>query len=193
MSWLANLFGSKNTRTTNRRAMTSTHEAFSLPTSSPSQSAHPDAFDGRAIAAGQYTPSTAYSYPPSSPSGPYYDVPSSYVSPFSLGNTSSITVMLTEDAMLSALLAQNRRRFYPCTILSQGLDTHTPRSRAPGTVSASGSRTSTPNWAIPSTTASSHKTSRRSRWRSGSRYLRPCGSRICAWTARSRSRRPDAQ
>ncbi|KAI0724034.1 hypothetical protein C8T65DRAFT_628273 [Cerioporus squamosus] len=81
MSWLANLFGSKNTRTTNRRAMTSTHEAFSLPTSSPSQSAHPDAFDGSAIAASQYTPSTAYSYPPSSPSGPYYDVPSSAVGP----------------------------------------------------------------------------------------------------------------
>ncbi|TFK91244.1 hypothetical protein K466DRAFT_542085 [Polyporus arcularius HHB13444] len=79
MSWLANLFGSKNTRTTNRRAMTSTHEAFSLPTSSPSQSAHPDAFDGGSIAAGQYTPSTAYSYPPSSPSGPYYDVPGSTV------------------------------------------------------------------------------------------------------------------
>ena len=172
MSWLANLFGSKNTRTTNRRAMTSTHEAFSLPTSSPSQSAHPDAFDGRAIAAGQYTPSTAYSYPPSSPSGPYYDVPSSYVSPFSLGNTSSIAVMLTGDAMLSALLAPNRRRFYPCTIPSQGLDTHTPRSRTHGTGSGSGSSANILSSETRSTTASSRKTSRRLRWRSGSRFRR---------------------
>ena len=80
MSWLVNLFSNKNSRTTNRRAMTSTHEAFSLPTSSPSHPTHPDAFNGEAIAAAQYTPTTAYSYPPTSPSGPYYDVPNSYVS-----------------------------------------------------------------------------------------------------------------
>ncbi|OBZ69229.1 hypothetical protein A0H81_10825 [Grifola frondosa] len=53
--------------------MTSTHEAFSLPTSSPSQSSHPDAFSGEALSTAQY-PGSSYSYPPPS-AGPYYDVP----------------------------------------------------------------------------------------------------------------------
>ncbi|KAI0748318.1 hypothetical protein C8Q80DRAFT_1171194 [Daedaleopsis nitida] len=81
MSWLANLFSSKSNRNSNRRAMTSTHEAFSLPTSSPHQSIHPDAFNGEAIASAQSPPNSSYSYPPSSPSGPYYNVPNSAVSP----------------------------------------------------------------------------------------------------------------
>ncbi|KAI0636779.1 hypothetical protein C8Q77DRAFT_1094587 [Trametes polyzona] len=78
MSWLASLFSSnKNSRNSSRKAMTSTHEAFSLPTSSPSQSAHPDAFNPETIATAGYGPSSSYSYPPASPSGPYYDVPPS--------------------------------------------------------------------------------------------------------------------
>ncbi|KAI0664587.1 hypothetical protein C8Q70DRAFT_904464 [Cubamyces menziesii] len=79
MSWLASLFSSsKNTRNSSRKAMTSTHEAFSLPTSSPSQSVHPDAFNPETLTTPGYGPSSSsYSYPPSSPSGPYYDVPPS--------------------------------------------------------------------------------------------------------------------
>ena len=79
MSWFASLFSNnKNARSNSRRAITSTHEAFSLPTTSP-QFTHPDAFNGEALATAQYGPSSSYSYPPSSPSGPYYEVPSSYV------------------------------------------------------------------------------------------------------------------
>ncbi|KAI0673028.1 hypothetical protein C8Q78DRAFT_1022395 [Trametes maxima] len=78
MSWLASLFSSnKNTRSSSRATMTSTHDAFSLPTSSPSQSVHPDAFNPETIATAGYGPSSSYSYPPSSPSGQYYDVPQS--------------------------------------------------------------------------------------------------------------------
>ncbi|KAI0362341.1 hypothetical protein OH77DRAFT_1416588 [Trametes cingulata] len=78
MSWLTALFSSnKNSRNSSRKAMTSTHEAFSLPTSSPSQSVHPDAFNPETIATAGYGPSSSYSYPPSSPSGAYYDVPPS--------------------------------------------------------------------------------------------------------------------
>lgn len=81
MSWLTSLFSSnKNSRNSSRKAMTSTHEAFSLPTSSPSQGAHPDAFNPETIATAGYGSSASYSYPPASPSGPYYDVPPSYVS-----------------------------------------------------------------------------------------------------------------
>ena len=80
MSWFASLFSNKNTRSNSRRTMTSTHEAFSLPTSSPNHFTHPDAFNGEALATAQYGPSASYSYPPSSPSGPYYEVPHSYVS-----------------------------------------------------------------------------------------------------------------
>ncbi|KAI0780735.1 hypothetical protein BD413DRAFT_666812 [Trametes elegans] len=75
MSWLTSLFSSKNPRTSTRTAMTSTHEAFSLPTSSPSQSTHPDAFNPDTLVTAGFTPSSSYSYPPSSPSGQYYDVP----------------------------------------------------------------------------------------------------------------------
>ncbi|OSD08664.1 hypothetical protein PYCCODRAFT_1380424 [Trametes coccinea BRFM310] len=82
MSWLASLFSSsKNSRNSSRKAMTSTHEAFSLPTSSPSQSAHPDAFNPDTLATPGYGSSSSYSYPPSSPSGPYYDVPPSATRP----------------------------------------------------------------------------------------------------------------
>ncbi|KAI1794549.1 hypothetical protein LXA43DRAFT_995531 [Ganoderma leucocontextum] len=83
MSWLASLFTSKNSRTSSRRAMTSTIEAFSLPTSSPSQSPHPDAFNPETLQSAHFPPSV-YSYPPASPSGPYYDVPNSAVTPKSM-------------------------------------------------------------------------------------------------------------
>ncbi|KAH9945943.1 uncharacterized protein BXZ73DRAFT_86174 [Epithele typhae] len=75
MSWFASLFSNKSNRSNSRRTMTSTHEAFSLPTSS-SNRGHPDAFNGEAFASTQYG-IPAYSYPPSSPSGPYYEVPKS--------------------------------------------------------------------------------------------------------------------
>ncbi|TBU35780.1 hypothetical protein BD311DRAFT_708129 [Dichomitus squalens] len=81
MSWFASLFSSKNSRTSSRRAMTSTHEAFSLPTSSPGLTSHPDAFNPETLQTAQFPSSSTYSYPPSSPSGPYYDVPSSAVTP----------------------------------------------------------------------------------------------------------------
>ncbi|PSR94055.1 hypothetical protein PHLCEN_2v4483 [Hermanssonia centrifuga] len=76
MSWFTNLFTpSKNTRNS-RTAISSTHEAFSLPTSSPR---HPnDAFHPGSPSTpdpmSAASPST-YSYPPQSPTGAYDYVP----------------------------------------------------------------------------------------------------------------------
>ncbi|KAI0797619.1 hypothetical protein C8Q75DRAFT_10744 [Abortiporus biennis] len=80
MSWFASLFSSsssKNTRSP-RSAMSSTHEAFSLPTSSPGLS-HPDAFNPETLQTPTRTSSspTSYSYPPQSPVGSYDYVPTS--------------------------------------------------------------------------------------------------------------------
>ena len=75
MSWFTNLFSPGKNNRNSRTAMSSTHEAFSIPTSSPR---HP----GDAYRPG--TPSTpdpvsaaqsTYSYPPSSPTGAYDYVP----------------------------------------------------------------------------------------------------------------------
>ncbi|EMD38350.1 hypothetical protein CERSUDRAFT_113510 [Gelatoporia subvermispora B] len=73
MSWLAGLFSS---RTSSRKAMSSTHEAFSLPTSSPGF-AHPDAFNPDSLNTPNSAASTSYSYPPPSAGGAYDYVPSS--------------------------------------------------------------------------------------------------------------------
>ena len=71
MSWFSSWFSpssssSKNTRNS-RATMSSTHEAFSLPTSSPGL-AHPDAFVPDTLHTSDSTHSpTPYSYPPQSP------------------------------------------------------------------------------------------------------------------------------
>ncbi len=61
--------------------MSSTHEAFSLPTSSPGLSHHhPDAFDPSAITQLHSAAAAAsYSYPPPSPGGIYDSVPTTFV------------------------------------------------------------------------------------------------------------------
>ncbi|OCH95060.1 hypothetical protein OBBRIDRAFT_788798 [Obba rivulosa] len=73
MSWLTSLFSSK---TSSRKAMSSTHEAFSLPTSSPGLS-HPDAFNPDSLNTPNSAASSSYSYPPPSSGGAYDYVPSS--------------------------------------------------------------------------------------------------------------------
>ncbi|KZT68166.1 hypothetical protein DAEQUDRAFT_745822 [Daedalea quercina L-15889] len=74
MSWLASLFSSKTTVNTRRaNAMSSTHDAFSLPTSSPGIHPHPDAFNPEMLASP--TGSASYSYPPPSTRGSYDYVP----------------------------------------------------------------------------------------------------------------------
>ncbi|PCH38155.1 hypothetical protein WOLCODRAFT_161341 [Wolfiporia cocos MD-104 SS10] len=73
MSWFTSLFTPKGGAST-RKAMTSTHEAFSLPTTSPGFHPHPDAFNPETLT----TPTTgdsAYSYPPPSSAGSYDYVP----------------------------------------------------------------------------------------------------------------------
>ncbi|KAH9842724.1 uncharacterized protein C8Q71DRAFT_734149 [Rhodofomes roseus] len=75
MSWLANLFSSSKTTVNSRRAsaMSSTHDAFSLPTSSPGIHPHPDAFNAEMLTSP--TSSGSYSYPPASSRGSYDYVP----------------------------------------------------------------------------------------------------------------------
>ncbi|CAL1705022.1 unnamed protein product [Somion occarium] len=79
MSWFTSLFSSSSKTSRNSRtAMSSTHEAFSLPTSSPSQTHHPDAFSPSALHTAQshtLSSPTSYSYPPPSPVGSYDYVP----------------------------------------------------------------------------------------------------------------------
>ncbi|KAG6845708.1 hypothetical protein H0H87_004974 [Tephrocybe sp. NHM501043] len=80
MGWFSSLFSSGETLPYNRRgqALSSTHEAFSLPTSSPTLHQHPDAFNPDTL----QTPdidasmSPAYTYPPQGPSA-YGYVPTS--------------------------------------------------------------------------------------------------------------------
>ncbi|KAH7890005.1 hypothetical protein F5I97DRAFT_1801062 [Phlebopus sp. FC_14] len=78
MNWLANLFAGGNKQNSRRgQAMSNTHEAFSLPTSSPGFAAHPDAFTPEALpTADPLSPS--YTYPPQSPLSAYGYVPTSY-------------------------------------------------------------------------------------------------------------------
>ena len=71
---------SKNSRSSGRTAMSSTHEAFSLPTSSPRHTT--DGFAPGSPFSPEHPPPTAsstYSYPPQSPSGSYDYVPTTYV------------------------------------------------------------------------------------------------------------------
>ncbi|KAF9234033.1 hypothetical protein BU15DRAFT_90136 [Melanogaster broomeanus] len=77
MNWLVNLFASGNKQSLRRgQAMSSTHEAFSLPTTSPGLPSHPDAFNPDTLqTANPLSPS--YTYPPQSPVSSYGYVPTS--------------------------------------------------------------------------------------------------------------------
>lgn len=80
MSWLVSLFSGGNKQNSRRgQAMTSTHEAFSLPTSSPVTSGHPDAFNPDTLQTPDPDSARSYTYPPTSPGGSYDYVPTSYV------------------------------------------------------------------------------------------------------------------
>ncbi|KAF9009460.1 hypothetical protein BDQ17DRAFT_1274370 [Cyathus striatus] len=83
MGWLADLFGSNTGKTRKGQALSSTHDAFSLPTSSPGLSPHPDAFNPDAFNPDALqTPdpdsamSPSYTYPPRGP-GAYGYIPTS--------------------------------------------------------------------------------------------------------------------
>ncbi|KAG1836641.1 hypothetical protein DFJ58DRAFT_690790 [Suillus subalutaceus] len=77
MNWFASLFSTDRKQSVRRgQAMSTTHEAFSLPTSSSGHGRHPDAFNPAAL----QTPgplSPAYTYPPQSPISAYSYVPTS--------------------------------------------------------------------------------------------------------------------
>ncbi|KAG2120038.1 hypothetical protein DEU56DRAFT_836068 [Suillus clintonianus] len=78
MNWFASLFSTDRSKQSVRRgqAMSTTHEAFSLPTSSSGHGRHPDAFNPAAL----QTPdplSPTYTYPPQSPISSYSYVPTS--------------------------------------------------------------------------------------------------------------------
>ncbi|KAF9068681.1 hypothetical protein BDP27DRAFT_1265958 [Rhodocollybia butyracea] len=75
MNWLSSLFSQGSSQNSRRgQAMSSTHEAFSIPTSSPVFRTHPDAFTPDALL---NTPDSrsSYTYPPPSPAA-YNYVPS---------------------------------------------------------------------------------------------------------------------
>ncbi|KAH8106776.1 hypothetical protein BXZ70DRAFT_915070 [Cristinia sonorae] len=69
MNWFTSLFSPSTKNTRNQRAtMSSTHEAFSLPTSSPGLPHQPDAFIPETLNTSDSIQSpTSYSYPPQSP------------------------------------------------------------------------------------------------------------------------------
>lgn len=72
MSWLVSLFTGNKQNSRRGQAMNTTHEAFSLPTSSPVHTSHPDAFNPDTL----QTPDPdsagrSFTYPPVSPVGAY--------------------------------------------------------------------------------------------------------------------------
>ncbi|KAG1769441.1 hypothetical protein EV702DRAFT_697414 [Suillus placidus] len=77
MNWFASLFSTDRKQSVRRgQAMSTTHEAFSLPTSSSGHGQHPDAFSPAALQT-PGPPSPAYTYPPQSPISAYSYVPTS--------------------------------------------------------------------------------------------------------------------
>ena len=88
MSWLVSLFAGNKQSSRRGQAMHTTHEAFSLPTSSPIHSSHADAFDPDTLQTPDpesATSRSSYTYPPVSPIGPYGYGPTLYVPFFSDG------------------------------------------------------------------------------------------------------------
>ncbi|KAG2075900.1 hypothetical protein BDR04DRAFT_805813 [Suillus decipiens] len=76
MNWFVSLFSTDKQSARRGQAMSTTHEAFSLPTSSSGHGRHPDAFNPAAL----QTPgplSPTYTYPPQSPISAYSYVPTS--------------------------------------------------------------------------------------------------------------------
>ncbi|KAH0830342.1 hypothetical protein J3R83DRAFT_1734 [Lanmaoa asiatica] len=71
MNWLVNFFAGGTKQSLRRgQAMSSTHEAFSLPTTSPALSTHPDPFNPDTLQPSEPL-SPAYTYPPQSPTSAY--------------------------------------------------------------------------------------------------------------------------
>ncbi|KIJ17142.1 hypothetical protein PAXINDRAFT_130732 [Paxillus involutus ATCC 200175] len=71
MNWLANLFAGGDKQLLRRgQAMSNTHEAFSLPTTSPPFPSHPDAFNPDTLQTA-HPLSPPYTYPPQSPISSY--------------------------------------------------------------------------------------------------------------------------
>jgi hypothetical protein len=67
MNWLANFFAGGTKQSLRRgQAMSSTDEAFSLPTTSPALNTHPDAFNPDTLQPSEPL-SPSYTYPPQSP------------------------------------------------------------------------------------------------------------------------------
>lgn len=77
MNWLANFFAGGTKQSLRRgQAMSSTHEAFSLPTTSPALPTHPDAFNSDTLQPPEPL-SPTYTYPPQSPLSAYSYAPTS--------------------------------------------------------------------------------------------------------------------
>ncbi|KAJ3773772.1 hypothetical protein FB446DRAFT_666126 [Lentinula raphanica] len=85
MNWLSSLFSQGSSKSSRRgQAMSSTHEAFSIPTSSPVFSSHTDAFTPDVLNTPDTSRSASYTYPPPSPAA------YSYVSTFSSSRPNSL-------------------------------------------------------------------------------------------------------
>ncbi|KAE9406710.1 hypothetical protein BT96DRAFT_963399 [Gymnopus androsaceus JB14] len=85
MNWLSSLFSQESSQSSRRgQAMSSTHEAFSIPTSSPVFGSHPDAFTPDVLNTPDTSRSGSYTYPPPSP------VAYSYVPSFSNSRPNSL-------------------------------------------------------------------------------------------------------
>jgi hypothetical protein len=80
MNWLQSLFSASSSQSTRRGQATSlTHDAFSLPTSSPGFGSHPEPFGSDYPEPESATSATSYTYPPPQGSSQYGYVPTSYV------------------------------------------------------------------------------------------------------------------
>ncbi|KIK63574.1 hypothetical protein GYMLUDRAFT_259302 [Collybiopsis luxurians FD-317 M1] len=85
MNWLSSLFSQGSSQSSRRgQAMNSTHEAFSIPTSSPVFGSHSDAYSAGVLNTPDTARSASYTYPPPSPAS------YSYVSSFSNSRHNSL-------------------------------------------------------------------------------------------------------
>lgn len=153
MAWLASLFSSSTSLQGRRKVLSSTQEAFSLPSPVSARNglfaeSSPTSPDPESAT----TPS--YTYPPQS-NGTQYK----YVSTGCANSEFFLTLFLTLNHSAESPPVYNPHPCYPSTMprsLSL-LNTH-PSSRH-GPVSEVGSRPNIPNWVTRSTMVSFHKTS----------------------------------
>lgn len=153
MAWLASLFSSSKTSLQGRRkVLSSTQEAFSLP--SPVSAQKGLFADSSLNSPDPESATPSYTYPPQSNGAQY-----NYVSTGCVHSGSFLTFLSTLNHSAESPPVYNPHPCYPSTMPRSPplLNTHPSSKRGP--VSEVGCRPNTPNWATRSTMVSFHKTS----------------------------------